>query len=129
LRVRVGDGGGGTASNFIFRGVAGARLVLTAVPFSATVGAPLTAVVANFSDRDPQDDAADYVARIDWGDSAAGGPPDVTTGVVRRTRTGTFTVAAQGDHTYAAAATYTVTITLQDSGAPVQVVSTVTVTG
>jgi hypothetical protein len=124
FRVTVTDRGGASDGQSWLLPVADAPLTLTGMSFTVSAGTSFTNVVASFRDLDRQGTVADYTASIDWGDSAAGDPPDVTFGTVRRLRNGTFTVAAQGNHAYAAAGTYNVTVTVQDTGGPFSVVST-----
>jgi reprolysin-like metallo-peptidase family M12B len=70
---------------------------------------PVDAVVANFTDADPNGIASDYTtASIDWGD---GSPSSV--GTVLATATG-FSVT--GSHTYAALGPYSVSIHICDVG-------------
>jgi PKD repeat protein len=123
LHVTVTDRGGASDDLSMMLAVADAPLALTGVSFTATAGQVLTTQVASFTDLDPQGAVGDYTALIDWGDSA-GGPPDVTPGTVRRTRSGTYTISASADHAYAAAGTYTVTVVVQDSGQQFATVNT-----
>jgi hypothetical protein len=94
----------------------------TGTAVSATEGSAFTGlVVATFTDPAGVDpDAANaagtaYKATIDWGDGSA-----VTTGEIAQSGN-LFTV--RGSHTYAAAAHYTVTTTIDHEGAPPQVVT------
>ena len=88
--------------------VADAALSGGGMPFSATPGQPFTATVARFQDADPAGAAGDYQATITWGDNT---PP----------RSGTVTAGGgffqvNGTHTYAAAGSYSVLITVTDQG-------------
>jgi hypothetical protein len=71
------------------------------VNFSATAGAPFSGTVATFTTPDQTDSAAAYSAVITWGDGST------SNGVVSGSH-GSFTVS--GSHTYAAAATYAVSV-------------------
>jgi hypothetical protein len=74
---------------------------------SGSVGAPLSAT-ASFSDSDPNGNARDFTASIDWGDGTRSG------GQVTADVSGGFTVA--GGHAYSAAGTFAVAISIQDLG-------------
>jgi PKD repeat protein len=76
-----------------------------AVTINATQGQPFTGAVANFSDTDTGNTAADFTATIFWGDatSSAG---TVTGGG------GSFTVS--GTHTYASSGNFTVTVVFSE---------------
>jgi streptogramin lyase len=94
--------------------VADAPLMAATVPAVATPkGTPLVgAVVASFTDVNPNAQAGDFTATIDWGDGTA---TDV--GLVLHVGEGTaFEVA--GNHTYAIdrASPYPVTVTIRDLG-------------
>jgi hypothetical protein len=80
----------------------------TAASLSGTAGTPLSNVlVAAFSDAVPGAGASDFTALIDWGD----GTPAVA-GQVVASGAGTFQVF--GSHTYDAAGTAAVTVTVTD---------------
>jgi len=64
-------------------------------------------VSAPFTDADPNGTAADYTATIAWGDGTTGPATIATSGRG-------FT--ARGAHTYKAHGTYSVTITITDTG-------------
>jgi hypothetical protein len=74
---------------------------------AATVGQSFSGTVGSFTDTDTSNVASDFNATIDWGDGTT------TAGTVSG-GSGTFTVS--GDHTYAAAGTDTVMVTLSDDG-------------
>jgi hypothetical protein len=67
-----------------------------------------SAVVANFTDANPNAPVSDFSATIDWGDGTSSPATGITKSV-----TG-FTV--QGSHTYGSEGTYTVTVTVRDDG-------------
>jgi hypothetical protein len=109
---------------------------ITASPnsFSATEGQPFVGQkVASFCDPDLTSTAAEYTAKIDWGDASSSPPPPVNivpTGVGPcGTGTGnTFDV--RGDHTYIEENVYKVTTTITDTTNPANtatVTSTATV--
>jgi hypothetical protein len=82
---------------------------VTGVPVSATAGVAVKAKVATFTHTNPAGAASDYTATITWGDGTAS-----TTGTVSAAAGGGFEVA--GSHTYAAAGTYTTSVTINDVG-------------
>ncbi len=75
------------------------------VTIAPTAGTPFTGTVANFTDTNATATAADFTATIDWGDGT------VTSGLVGGTG-GNFVVS--GTHTYAAAGSDTLVVTLHD---------------
>jgi hypothetical protein len=75
---------------------------------TGTVGTPMSGTLASFSDSDPNGNARDLTANVDWGDDSHGGA-QVTT-----TASGGFAVV--GGHTYSTPGTFAVTITAQDLG-------------
>ena len=69
----------------------------------------LSGVLASFVDADPRGAAGDYTATIAWGDGSTG------TGSVSFSSTlNAFTVS--GNHTYSVRRTYSITVTIQDTG-------------
>jgi hypothetical protein len=90
--------------------------------FSANVGQAFNGTVATFTDTDTVTPASDLAASIDWGDGTT------TAGVVSGSA-GSFSVS--GSHTYGAAATNTLHVTLSDDApgtATATATSTATVT-
>jgi N-acetylneuraminic acid mutarotase len=89
--------------------VADAALHATATPVSATEGQPINnAVVATFTDADPNGTAADYSATIHWGDS------QTSPGTIAANGSGGFNVS--GSHTYAEQGSFAVAVTVTDQG-------------
>jgi fibronectin type III domain protein len=82
---------------------------VTGVPVSATPAVAVKAKVATFTHTNPAGVASDYTATITWGDGTAS-----TTGTVSAAAGGGFEVT--GSHTYAAAGTYTTSVTINDIG-------------
>jgi hypothetical protein len=82
---------------------------VTGVPVSATAGVAVKAKVATFTHASPAGAASDYTATIAWGDGTAS-----TTGTVSAAAGGGFEVT--GSHAYAAAGTYTTSVTIDDVG-------------
>jgi hypothetical protein len=98
----VETGAGRTAA------VAEAEIGGEAAALSLVAGTPFAGRVAEFDDRNRLAQASDYAARIEWGDG--------TTTAGRVTGgDGRFEVA--GDHTYAAAGTHALRVTLLQAGA------------
>ena len=86
--------------------VASSVLTAAGVPLAATEGAPFSAVVATFTDTNPDAATADYTATIDWGDGQTSvGSLQVSLGLA-----GQFAVL--GSHTYAEEGTDSVNVTL-----------------
>ncbi len=83
-------------------------------PFAATEGIALPAntTVGSFDVADPLAVAGDYKANIDWGDGSPNSVGTVQPGV---TVGGTTTFAVTGNHTYAEAGTYTITVQFSDN--------------
>jgi PKD repeat protein len=81
--------------------------VLSGTPrtFSAPAGVSFTGTVADFTDTLTGNVASDFTATIDWGDAT-------TSGGTVSGGSGAFQVS--GTHTYAAAGTYAVQVTLSD---------------
>ncbi len=87
-------------------------VVLTGVPVSAMMGESTGSVpVATFTDPAGALPATDYTATIDWGDDTSSAADTIT----YASGTGIFTV--YGTHTYTAAGSYTLTVTVGHSGA------------
>jgi streptogramin lyase len=74
---------------------------------TATHGVALSGAVAKFVDGTPTATASDFRASINWGDATA------SAGTVAGSPGGPFTVS--GSHTYSAAGTFRVVVTLTDS--------------
>ena len=68
ISVTIADVGGSTATATNTATVADAALTPTAMPISATEGAPITATVATFTDANPNAAVGDFTATINWGD-------------------------------------------------------------
>ncbi|MEA2198646.1 MAG: hypothetical protein QOJ25_2697, partial [Solirubrobacteraceae bacterium] len=87
-----------------------ASLSAGAVPVAATAGQAFSGPIATFTDPDTSGGTAVYSASIDWGDGTN------SPGGVTASQSGGFTV--QGAHTWpcCAAANFTVTVTIRDSG-------------
>jgi hypothetical protein len=75
---------------------------------STVAGSRLSGPVAHFTDTDPNGNARDYQADIDWGDGTR------STGTIAADSTGGFTVA--GSHTFARSGLYRVVVTVLDFG-------------
>jgi PKD repeat protein len=111
LSVTIADGGGGNTAVVGNARIADAALHLNVGPIAGTEGAPTGSIrVASFSDDDPAGAIGDYAANIDWGD----GTP-VTAGTLVAYLSGGFDITSAG-HTYAEEGSYTVTVTISDSG-------------
>ena len=87
--------------------MADAALTPTALPISATEGAPITATVATFTDANPNAAVGDFTATINWGDG------HTSTGAVTE-ENGVFSVA--GTHTYAEEGNDPISVTIADVG-------------
>ena len=107
ISVTIADVGGSTATATNTATVADAALTPTAMPISATEGAPITATVATFTDANPNAAVGDFTATINWGDG------HTSTGTVTENN-GVFSVA--GTHTYAEAGSDPISVTIADVG-------------
>ncbi len=79
-----------------------------AVTVTATQGRSFTGVVATFSDTDPNGNAKDYTAVINWGDG------HLTNGTIAKNSSGGFDVS--GTNTYAQAGTFPISVDIMDFG-------------
>jgi hypothetical protein len=104
-----GDNGGAAAQVTATATVSDAALTAQGVTgITATAGTVLSGVkVATFTDANPGTVASEYTATIDWGDGTT-----PTAGTVQAASGGGFQVV--GTHTYAAAGTFTVKVTIND---------------
>jgi hypothetical protein len=75
---------------------------------SAVVGKPFTGVVATFSDADPQANAKDFTATINWGDG------HLTNGTITANAQGGFDVS--GTNTYASIGRFAINVDVADFG-------------
>ncbi|MBV9123371.1 MAG: hypothetical protein JO112_08445, partial [Planctomycetes bacterium] len=90
--------------------MADAPLSAIARPVSAVEGQGVSNVqVATFTDADPNGQAGDYTATIQWGDG------DTSAGSISA-GTGDFVVTASKPHPYAEEGSYTVSISIHDVG-------------
>src|SRR5579862_475859 len=78
------------------------------VTVSGTEGTEVSGIVATFSDPDPNGQASDYTATVDWGD---GSPPTEGTGITKDAE-GTFAVTAA--HSYTEEGSYIPTVAISD---------------
>jgi hypothetical protein len=79
-----------------------------AVLVNATAGQSFTGVAANFSDADPNANAKDFTATINWGDGHA------SNGTIAADGHGGFAVS--GTNTYASAGLFPIAVQIQDFG-------------
>jgi hypothetical protein len=80
-----------------------------AVLVNATAGQAFTGVAATFSDHDPNGNAADFTANINWGDGHS------SNGTISADGHGGFNV--MGTNTYASAGSFPIAVQIQDFGA------------
>ncbi len=109
VTVTIGDPGGQQTTAVSSAVVADAGLTASATPISAVAGTAFDTTVAGFADADPNGSAGLYTATVDWGDGSATSNPAIAANPA-----GGFVVDA--GHTYAAAGTFTTTITVTDRG-------------
>ena len=88
---------------------------------SATTNVATTAIVATFTDPAGSDVVGNYVAIIDWGDATP-----TTNGVITYDAV-TDTFSVEGTHTYAAAGTFNMTVTIRHGNSPDATVSSLAV--
>jgi hypothetical protein len=79
-----------------------------AVLVNATAGTPFTGVAGTFSDADPNANAKDYTATINWGDG------HTSNGTIVADGHGGFNVV--GTNTYASAGAFSIAVQIQDFG-------------
>ena len=101
--------------------VADAPLTASGEAVRARVGVSFSGTVATFTDANPDADASEYTASVEWGDGTS------SVGTVSASGKG-FAVSAS--HTYAAAGTYTIAVSIGDAGgSKATTTSTATVSG
>jgi hypothetical protein len=89
--------------------VSGAQgLVNAQATLNAAVGLPITGVVATFSDSDPNGNAKDYTATINWGDG------HFSNGTITKNAQGGFDV--NGTNTYATPGNFSINVDIADFG-------------
>jgi hypothetical protein len=109
--LRVGtDIVGGAApptfnGTFSLAGTALAALTVTGVPLTVPEGTAFSGTVANFTDTDVSQPAANFTATVDWGDGTT------SAGTITGSA-GTFAVS--GNHTYADEGSFAVQVTVND---------------
>jgi hypothetical protein len=99
--------GGGTSKAVSFT-INDAALTPAGQTVAPIAGAPFTGLVASFTDADPAGTMGDYTALLNWGDGKT------SMGTIAPAGNGAFSVT--GTHTYAAAAAYAVTVSINDAG-------------
>jgi len=107
IGVTLTDSDGNTTSASLTASVSAAAVTASAGSFSATMGSASGAeVVATFSDANPNLSAGDFIAIVSWGDSSEeDGPISIV-----QNEDGSFSVV--GAHTYLAAGSATITVTI-----------------
>lgn len=109
LRVGTDIVGGATPptfnGSFSLAGTALAALAVTGVPLTVPEGTAFSGTVANFTDTDTSQAAANFTATVDWGDGTT------SAGTITGSA-GTFAVS--GNHTYADEGAFAVQVTVND---------------
>lgn len=108
VSVSIVDQGGATAAASTTAAVVDAPLSANGLTLSATEGGGFHGSVATFTDANPSATAAEFTATILWGDGAT------SAGTITANADGSF--AVRGDHTYAEAGSYPVTVAILDQG-------------
>ena len=116
LSITIVDSDATTTTVASVATVADAPLTSSPININAQVNTSFQGVVAHFTDADPNAVASDYAATIDWGDGTT------STAVIVSNSGGGFDV--QGTHTFTAAGSSPLSITIHDAGG-----SSSTVTG
>lgn len=111
VAVLIGDVGGSTATTSLTVHVADAPLTATGTHTTAAAGRPVSAVLATFTDANPNAAPGDFQASVDWGD----GTGLDTNGTIVANPSGGFDVRGI-NHVYAVPGTYTVTVRISDAG-------------
>ena len=83
-------------------------IVNAAAGVNASVGVPFTGTVATFSDADPNANAKDYTATINWGDG------HLSNGTITKNAQGGFDVS--GTNTYATPGNFSINVDIADFG-------------
>ena len=108
VSVQIADANQNFASATSAATVADAPLTATGKTINAVRGLAFTAVVANFTDADPNGSVADFSAVINWGDAAN------SAGTISSDGSGGFNVS--GSHSYSSSGSFPVTVTILDVG-------------
>ncbi len=109
VSVAIKDTDGATTSPGTTAHVADATPVVSVAAIAATEGAAFSGTVATFVDPDPNGVVGDYTTTIAWGDGTTS-PGTLT----YNSGAGNFSVA--GSHTYAEEGSFTLGVTVADSG-------------
>jgi len=107
-QITVTDDGGSSVTANTTVSVADASLSASGTTVAAPHGASFTAVMATFTDPDPNGVVTDYTATIAWGDATS------SPGTITANGSGGFNVT--GTHTYAGAGSHAAVITIHDVG-------------
>jgi hypothetical protein len=108
VTVAITDRAGTTITASGTAAVNDAQLSSTPQTVAGVAGTSFTGQVASFSDGNPVGASTDFSATINWGDGTATTPGTITS------RDGSYIVS--GSHLYTEAATYPVTVTIDDAG-------------
>ncbi|HTD23143.1 MAG TPA: hypothetical protein VK738_10845 [Terriglobales bacterium] len=107
-QITVTDDGGSSVIANTTVSVADASLSASGTTVAAPHGASFTAVMATFTDANPNGVVGNFTALINWGDGSS------SAGTVSANASGGFNVL--GTHTYIATGGHTATITIHDVG-------------